>query len=140
MHAVFVDSDVVISSLISKSGAAYLLLHCNLVSPVISSISLKELETVRKRLNIEKYHLDRLKKERLKIVKLKESVNRIKKCYQDYTFDINDSHIIAGAHKAQIRFLISYNIQHFQVEKIKKDFGIITLSPGHFLQYLRSLK
>jgi predicted nucleic acid-binding protein len=60
---VFIDSDVVISSLLSSTGAAYFLLNQSEIEPVISSISQKELQIVVKRMG--------LKEENLKISKKK---------------------------------------------------------------------
>jgi predicted nucleic acid-binding protein len=137
MHKVFVDSDVVISSLISSTGAAHLLLHRKDIVPFISSYSKKELLMVIKRLSIEKERLQALI-ERFKIVKLVETIAKIKEGYREYTSDVCDAHIIAGAVKAKTGFVISYNIRHFQVDKIKRDFDIKVTTPANFLQYLRS--
>ena len=51
---VFFDSDVVISSLISTTGASYLLLDNKDISKNISNFSLKELNIVIDRLKIPK--------------------------------------------------------------------------------------
>ena len=133
---IFVDSDVGISSLLSKNGAAYLLLHHSRITPVISNISVKELKIVVKRLDIKEGSLDNLLQKKFKIIKLKRTIK-----VRDFigcVKDVNDAHIIAGAKAAKVNFLITYNIKHFEVEKIKRDFQIILMSPGNFLQYLRS--
>ena len=141
---VFVDSDVLISSLLSESGAAFLLL--NQVSKdlgisiqfFISNISKKEIEIVSGRLNIDKVKTDKLIKSRLNIVKIKEPVASLKKNFKSYSSDPNDAHIVAGAKAAKAKFIISYNIRDFNVEKIGKDLKILILTPAKFLQYLRS--
>lgn len=138
MHRIFVDSDVVISSLISSSGAAYILVHHKDVTSNISSYSMRELTAVCKRLSISEKKLLILVDKRFKINKMKEPIKKIKEKYRKYTSDINDTHIVAGAIKAEVKFLISYNIKHFDVEKIKRDFDIKVTTPGSFLQYLRS--
>ena len=137
---VFIDSDVIISSLLSASGAAHLLLTGEFknVNFFIANISYQELKIVAKRLKIKKEKLESLVKKRFKIVNLKESVAEIKRKYKKYTFDPNDAHIIAGAARAKANFLLTYNLRHFKVDKIKKDFKIILLTPANFLQYLRS--
>jgi len=139
---VFVDSDVVISSLISQKGAAHLLLFTKisqLVKFYLSNFSLKEQKVVVGRLKINAKKHSGLVKERLILVKLEDSLRVIKKDYRDYVNDLNDAHIVAGARKAKVDFLITYNQKDFKKEEVKKDFGIIILSPGLFLQYLRSI-
>src|SRR4030042_6120874 len=120
---VFVDSDVVISSLISSTGAAYLLINNTKLDLFVSDISQKELETVAKRLQINKKKLRSLLKNRFKLVELKKK-------YGNYVLDENDAHVIAGAKEAKARFLVSYNIKHFRTDKIKKDFNILILPPA----------
>lgn len=137
---IFLDSDVIISSLISSAGAAYLLINnVKDLELYISNLSLKELEIVIERLNIEKNLLTELVSKRLQKVDLKGSSEKIKHQYKDYVLDIDDTHIVAGAEESQVRFLISYNLRHYKLDKIKEDFGIIVLTPAQFLQYLRSL-
>jgi len=136
---VFVDSDVVISSLISQKGAAYLLLNEFKSNFVISDISKKELEKVAKRLDIKQNQLQDLIKKHLKVSKLKKEISKIKEEFKNYTTDINDTHIVAGSVSAKTKFLLTYNIRHFQRQKIKEDLGIIVLTPAQFLQYLRSM-
>lgn len=125
---VFVDSDVVVSSLISSTGAAFQLIEEHQeVTKIISNLSIRELEIVKDRLGISrpipKFELT--------------TVSGVEK-YKDYSLDPNDAHIIAGAHQSGARFLITYNLRHFKTDKIKQDLNIITMTPGTFLQYLRS--
>ncbi|HVF69564.1 MAG TPA: hypothetical protein VNA13_03285, partial [Xanthomonadales bacterium] len=49
---VFVDSDVVVSSIISKTGAANLLLTATSIQKIISNISQKEIVGVVKRMSL----------------------------------------------------------------------------------------
>ena len=137
---VFVDSDVIISSLISQKGAAYLLLHTDTLTMYISSLSQKEIEIVLDRLNIAKNDFKNLIEKRLQVVSLMKSVSAIKKDFQRYVGDIHDAHIVAGAKEANVQFLLTYNMKDFKIEEIKEDFTIMVMSPGQFLQYLRSLK
>ena len=133
---IFVDSDVVISSLFSKTGAAYLLLHCSKITPIFSNISVKELKIVAKRLDIKENKLENLLHNKFQIIKLKQPIKI--KDFRGYVKDVNDIHIIVGAIMAKVSFLITYNMKHFEVEKIKRDYKIILMTPGNFLQYLRS--
>jgi predicted nucleic acid-binding protein len=124
---IFIDSDVVISSLISQKGAAYQLLNLDtMVTKVVSAVSLKELTVVTNRLGIERVL------PKFEICKIKN----IEK-YSEYSLDANDAHIIAGADQSNSRFLITYNLRHYKIDKIKRDFEIIIMIPGIFLQYLR---
>jgi predicted nucleic acid-binding protein len=136
---IFVDSDVIISSLISERGAAYLLIHKNKLDLFVSNLSVKEIGIVLKRLRYSKNKLRSLIRDKFKQVRLKEGVEGIKKQFGEYVLDFNDAHIVAGAQEAKAKFLVSYNIKDFKIDKIKKDFGIIVTTPANFLQYLRSL-
>lgn len=137
---IFVDSDVIISSLISKKGAAYLLLNNQDLNLYISQISIKEIKIVIDRMKLDKNQLNKLIRKKFKIINLKPSLQAIKTKYKNYVKDINDAHLIAGAHLGKIKFLITYNKKHFFEEKIKRDFKTMIVSPGKFLQYLRSLR
>ncbi|MDP3758326.1 MAG: hypothetical protein Q8Q86_01275, partial [Candidatus Daviesbacteria bacterium] len=75
---VFVDSDVVISSLLSQKGAAYLLLNEQNSNFVISNISKNEIEVVAERLNIGQNKPQDLIKKYLKVIKLKKEISKIK--------------------------------------------------------------
>ncbi len=77
---------------------------------------------------------------KLKVAQLKDNISNIKGKFGDYTSDINDAHIVVGAKKARTRFLISYNLKHYKIEKIKQDLNIIIVTPAKLLQYLRSLE
>ncbi len=137
---IFLDSDVIISSLISSSSAAYLLINnVKDLELYISNLSVKELEIVTERLILDEEQLTQIINSRCQKVDLKDSNKKIKDKYNNYILDINDAHIVAGAKEAKVRFLISYNLRHYKLDKIKEDFGVIVLTPAQFLQYLRSL-
>lgn len=137
--AVFVDSDVIVSSLISQSGAAFLLINKTGLKLFISDTSYKELTIVVKKLGLNKESFEEIVKRRFTITNLKMTLEEVKKKYADYVIDINDAHVVAGAVKSQVKFLISYNLKHFKTDKIKTDFDILLVKPAAFLQYLRSL-
>ncbi len=135
---VFVDSDVVISSLISQKGAAFLLLSKKDQNYYISNLSKRELAIVAGRLSINKTKLTFTIKNKLKLVTIKDGLDSIKIRFSQHTKDPNDAHVIAGAVKAKVQFLLTYNLKDYKIDKIKKDFGIIVITPAKFLQYLRS--
>ena len=136
---VFVDSDVVISSLISSKGAAFLLLNktANL-ELFLSNASRLELEQVAERLHLDKQKLKNLADKRFTTIHLRETAGKLKTKFADYVLDSNDAHIVAGAVKANVQFLVSYNTKHFKADKLKEDFHIILTTPANLIQYLRS--
>ena len=137
---VFVDSDVVVSSLISTSGAAYALLHkTKEVELYISNFSVLELKKVADRLRLDSKNLQKVTSTRFATVKISGSYKNVQEQFAGYGRGANDAHIVAGAKEAKAKFLVSYNIRHFESEKLRQDFQIILLTPSLFLQYLRSL-
>lgn len=134
---VFFDSDVIISSLISNKGAAYLLLNTTDVRPIISDFQQKELVVVVKRLDLNLNKLNNLLEKKFLVTKIKNSRLEINKHYLRYVLDPNDAHIVAGIAVSKPRFFVSYNLRHFKIDKIKTDFKAIPLTPAQLLQYLR---
>lgn len=135
---VFVDSDVIISSLISKTGAAYLLMRDTRIDRFISDVSFTELKRVADVLDLPQKDLQKLVDAQCQIVKIGE-VERDLKSMTEYTRDTNDAHIVLGAKQAKVKFLVTYNTKHYLIEKIQADLGIIVLTPAFLLQYLRSV-
>lgn len=136
---VFIDSDVVVSSLISSKGAAYSLIYEVNIKPFISNKSVKEINRVVKELGIDEKPLKEVIK-KFSIIKLRDPLKKIKVDYEEYVKDPNDAHIVAGAHLANVKFIISYNQKDYNSEKIKENLNIIMMTPAKFLQYLRSLE
>lgn len=136
---VFLDSDIIISSLISNTGAAHLILHTPKLKLFISNYSKKELESVVSRLRINSSQLAKLV-QTLTVTNIDNDIPQIKIDYQKYVSDIDDAHILAGAVNCKARFLVTYNLKHYKVELIKRELGIIVLTPALYLQYIRSLK
>src|SRR3989344_1374951 len=100
---VFVDSDVVISSLISPTGAAFLLLNkIDGLNLFISNISLKELKRVTERLGLSNDKLKDLINTRFSVVQLK-NLDEVKIKFADFVFDVDDAHIVAGAATAKVQ-------------------------------------
>jgi len=139
VRKVFVDSDVVLSSLISSKGAANFLLNEVDLELAISNVSLFEIERGIVKLSLDKNQLKSLVKNRLKFIELKESTKKIKEDFKNYIFDEDDAHVVAGAQRAKAKVILSYNLKHFNKQKISEDFGITVLTPSQYLQYLRSL-
>lgn len=135
---VFIDSDVVISSLLSSKGAAYILLQTSGITPIISTLSLKELRTVCKRLHITENVLEQRIRKKFEVVKLGDHPQKIRAQYRSYVTDIHDAHIVGGATAAKANYLISYNLRHFKSDKIKDELDILFMTPALFLQFLRS--
>jgi predicted nucleic acid-binding protein len=137
---VFIDSDVIISSLLSSSGAAYFLLHnTDAIKPCISNLSLQELRIVVERLSIDSKKLTALLEGNIEVVQLQYTKDTVKTAYGHYVLDVDDAHIVAGAKEAKAKFLVSYNTKDFKIEKIKQDFAVLLVTPAHLLQYLRSI-
>lgn len=133
---VFLDSDVIISSLISDKGAAYFIIHETNLQFFVSNKSIEELEKVCDRLGLNKNKLTEVVKEKLNVVQLKE----VKESFKNYILDPDDIHIIAGAKKAKVKYLLSYNIKDFKIDKVMQELKIAVTTPARFLQYLRSLQ
>ena len=134
---IFVDSDVIISSLISETGAAYLLLNQPNLNLFISNLSISEQKVVVKRLSLSFTKWQKLTA-KLNLVNVSENIKIHKQALKSYVLDPNDAHILAGGIKSKAKFLITYNLKHFKLDKIKSELGILVISPGNFLQYLRS--
>lgn len=169
---IFIDSDVIISSLLSKKGASNIIVNNTNLSAVISNFSYEELDRTVDKLGIDRSKprthdltarldsakrvgtldgpdergvavrgkLGRLLKNKLKVVKIELNKVEIINRFGDYTNDIKDIHIIAGAKTAKVKFLITFNMKDYKIEKIQQELGIKVINPGEFLQYLRSIE
>ncbi|MDO8650518.1 MAG: PIN domain-containing protein [Candidatus Berkelbacteria bacterium] len=136
--SVYLDSDVVISSMLSKTGAANMLVNEPSLIKIVSNYSLKELKIVAERLQISQ---DKLKSvtESFTVITLSSDSKEQEKDFRKFVTDPGDTHIIAGAKKSGVRFLLTYNQKHFITNSIKNDLGVIVLTPARFVQYWRSL-
>ena len=132
----YLDSDVIVSSCLSTTGAANLLINQKTLVKFYTNVQKQELEIVFERLSITPSKLSQTL-EKCTLVTLK-SPNL--DSFSKYTTDPNDRHIIAGAVVSGSKFLISYNLKHFHLESLKRDFNLNTLTPAQFLQFLRSTK
>lgn len=138
LTCVFVDSDVVISSLLSPVGAAYFLLTQSEIKPVISSTSLAELREVVNRLGLDTLKLESLIQEGFEVHNITKPLNDMKQEYGKFVTDIHDAHIVAGAHISDSKYLLTHNLKHFKTDKINDELDLLILTPGWFLQFLRS--
>lgn len=136
---VFVDSDVIISSLISKSGASSIVINQAPVDSYISNLSWEELKRTVKKLGISKDKLEKVLKEKFKKVKIKINAEEVIKKFGEYAYDFEDAHIVAGAKQSKAKFLVTFNIKDYKLVKIADELGIRILTPGELLEYLRNL-
>ncbi|MBL7159756.1 putative toxin-antitoxin system toxin component, PIN family [Candidatus Microgenomates bacterium] len=135
------DSDVVIAGLISSKGAGHFLLSNFLphkkVKIFTSKEQIKEIELVMRRPSFiwqaNKKLWESFKKDSAKVKLSPKSIKKL----TNYLNDPSDVHILAAAISGKARFLLTYNIKHYQREKIKEDFNLLVVRPGFFLQYWR---
>lgn len=141
---IVLDSDVIIAGLISPKGAGNFILknYLSLKSIKIctSKQQLKEIQKVLKRpefiwkpnLKLWKRFQKQTKKARIK----ENTLSQTKK----FVTDPYDSPILTLAITSKAKFLLTYNLKHYLANKIKENFGILVISPGHFLQLQRATK
>ncbi|MEK9171518.1 MAG: hypothetical protein AAB823_02275, partial [Patescibacteria group bacterium] len=115
----------------------HLLLNSSAISPNASDVQQQELFIVANRLDLNLGRLNNLIKDRFRIIKIKVFSPEIKERFLKYVLDPNDAHIVAGIATAKPSFFVSYNLRHFEIDKIKTDFKAISLTPAQLLQYLR---
>ena len=135
---VFVDSDVVISSLLSSDGASRALLQQKGIHIFVSNHSVAEIRIVIDRLGIRPESFEELLEQTLSTVTLEDSLEEIRRSKNDYVYDIHDAHIVAGAVYSEADFIATYNRKDYNHGRIKDDFGILICTPGQLLQFLRS--
>ena len=136
---VFLDTDVIVSVLLSETGASHELMKSGRISRVISEAIREEAEIVTNRLGIDRQKTEKLL-EKIEIVSLGLSKKDVLEGYAKFVLDVNDSHVVAGAFLSKSRFLLTHNLKHYRVDKIGAGLGVLVLKPGNFLQYLRSLE
>ncbi|MBU2591835.1 MAG: PIN domain-containing protein [Patescibacteria group bacterium] len=135
---VFIDTDVIISSLSSRTGASFAVINNSRIKKIISKTVRKEVVEVTARLSVEKKKTQIIFK-KINTISSNLSKKEILEDYGKYVSDQEDSHVVAGADRPKSRFLLTHNIKHYKVNKINSGLGIIVLKPGNLLQYLRSL-
>lgn len=135
---VFLDTDVIISSLLSKTGASANLISNPKIEKIITNTIEQEIIEVSQRLNIDNQNTNSTLK-KIKIISLSISKKVLLKNYAEHVIDEKDTHVVAGAHKSKSKFLLSHNSRHYKVNKIENTIGVLVIKPGNFLQYLRSI-
>ncbi len=133
---VIIDTDVLVSGSLSKEGASYWLLEkitIGVIKKFTSQKQIKEYNDVLLRLGVKNILLFQTKFRVLELTK-----NNHDKA-KDFVHDKNDAHIAALAIQSKASFLITYNIKDFKVDELKREFDLICITPGMFLQYLRSM-
>jgi len=135
---IFLDTDVIIASLLSKTktGAAYLIINNESVEKVVSQSVVDELKYVIQRHNISNEKTKRTIS-KITVLKPEKTKAQISKDYKKYVSDIKDAHVLAGALRSKASFLITFNTKHYLKNAIKNNFGIIIKKPGEILQHLR---
>lgn len=137
---VFIDSDVIISSLLSQTGASNVIVNNTDLNAFISHFSHEELSRTAGKLGVDKHKLGKLLKDRLRTIKVNLDKEEILDKFGKYTYDIEDAHIVAGSKAAKVKFLVTFNIKDYKLAKIQQELGIRVITPGALLQYLRSLQ
>lgn len=133
---IFLDSDVIVASLLSSTGAAFELVNAPLpIERYVSNISTEEIHRVIGRLNIS---TDSLEKVLMSCQHVQLALTIEGNIYNSLVTDPTDAHIVAGASLGRCQFLITYNLKHFKLEEIKQKLNIIVYRPAQLLQYLRS--
>jgi len=137
--SVFLDTNVIIASLLSNSGASSQIIKNPKLNKIISKTVKEEILEVSIRLNLN-HVLINSQLDKYKIITPKITKKVLENTYGKFVFDQEDSHVVAGTHSSKTKFLITHNLKHFNINRINSNMGIIVLTPGNFLQYLRSLK
>ncbi len=132
---VFFDSDVIISALISDRGAAYLTTRDSRLERLVSDEIYAECKKVVGRLALAQAALTQLVK---KLTLKKTSAKYQPPDYLKYVIDPGDVHVIAGANLTKSKILVTYSQKDFRAELITQALGILLMTPGQLLQYLRS--
>lgn len=141
MRKIVLDSDVVITGLISPKGAGCFLLTSFLphrkIKILTSKKQIKEIKEVLKRpeftWTVNEKLWENFNKQAVKIKLPIKLSSKLTKCL----LDPDDIHILASAVAGKAKFLLTYNLRHYHREEIKKELGISVVHPGSFLQFWR---
>lgn len=134
---VFLDTDVIISALLSKTGASFEIIKNSKVNKIVSTGIEREVAEVAKRLKINREDIKGVLKN-CKITSLSLTKKNIINKYSSHVFDKEDAHVVAGADLSESKFLLTHNARHYKADRINNNLKVIVLKPGDFLQYLRS--
>lgn len=131
---VFLDSDVIISSLVSPTGAAKILMHQASVIRFTSDLAIIEQSNVVEKLGIDPQEYENLKKLFFVTPVAKDDVKKFARAVVTPL----DAHIVAGTVASRVKFFVTYHAKDYRAEVIHKSWDIIVITPGSLLQYLRS--
>ncbi len=134
---VFLDTDVIISALLSKTGASFEIIKNPKIDKIVSTGIEREVAEVAKRLKIDRKDVKGVLKN-CKTISLGLIKKNIINKYSNHVLDKEDAHVVAGADLSESKFLLTHNIKHYRVNRINNNLRVIVLRPGPFLQYLRS--
>ncbi|MBI2008331.1 PIN domain-containing protein [Candidatus Amesbacteria bacterium] len=133
----FVDSNVIVSCVRSQTGASYIVLHELSFRCHTSNECQKEIQEISTKQLLNPALVKRTIS-KLTVVNLKLSDAEILRRFGKYVTDLDDAHVIAGAKQVRAKFLLTHNLKHFQIDKIKKNLNIEVITPGRFVQSLRN--
>lgn len=136
-YKIFLDTDVVIASLLSKTktGASYLLINDKNIEKIVSHSVVEEVKYVSKRYGIDRDLVNEVIN-KFEVFKFKLTKKQTKYTYGKYVLDQKDSHVVAGAHMSNSKYLLTFNTKHYLSTDIKIDLKIFIKRPGEFLQHL----
>lgn len=134
---VFLDTDVIIASLLSNTGASFEVVNSLKIEKFISNIIEGEIAEVCKRHKVSNQKRKSVIN-KIKTVNLSLTKDNLLKYYRGFVTDEQDVHVVLGATQSKASFLLTHNLKHFQAEKINSKLRILVLTPGNFPQYLRS--
>ena len=133
----FIDSNVIVSCVRSQTGASYLVLHEHSLRCHTSNECQKETEETSTKHSLNPVLVKRAIS-KLTVINLKLSDEEILRRFGKYVIDLDDAHVIAGSKQVRAKFLLTHNLKHFQIDKIKRNLNIEVITPGRFVQSLRN--
>jgi len=140
---IVLDSDVVISALISTKRAGNFILRKILnnekqVKIITTTQQIKEIEKVLKSPQfVWRQDLKLWQKFKLKTQKVKLN-QKLSKQALGFVNDTADCHILTSCLVGKTNFLLTYNLKDYKIKKIKNKFNLKVVNPGYFIQFLRT--
>ncbi len=108
---VFLDTDVIISALLSKTGASFEIIKNPKIDKIVSTGIEREVAEVAKRLKIDRKDVKGVLKN-CKTISLGLIKKNIINKYSNHVLDKEDAHVVAGADLSESKFLLTHNIKH----------------------------
>lgn len=139
---VFLDTSVLIAAILNRQGASHFIIELGKKDLIKIVITAKIIQEARSNL-LKKYG-------RHKVLDLYNTVSALKKCvhstpdskdenkFLNIISDPKDCHILAGANKYSVDFLLTFDRRHFFTIKIKSaQLPFEIMLPGNFLKMYR---